>query len=124
MKLYDLRSLKSDHVNSAYHRQAVYGDALTVAKVTVESGEITQAHSHDTEEVIYVLKGKWLFRLPDEEVVVGEDQMLCIPAGIEHSSEALEDTVALDICSKNRADWQSGQDRVLHNDPEKFLWAV
>ncbi len=124
MNFYDLDKLENDEVNTAYLRKAVYGESLTVAKVEVKAGETTQTHSHDTEEVIFVLKGAWLFHLPDGDVVLRDNQMLCIPADVEHSSEVLEDTIALDICSKNRSDWVSGQDKILHSNPEQFLWAV
>lgn len=124
MKFYDLNKLESDEVSACYLRQAVYGDSLSVAKVEVQQGEITLTHSHDTEEVIFVLKGSWLFHLPDGDVTLSGNQLLCIPAGVEHSSEVLEDTTALDICSKYRADWLSGQDKILHDNPEQFLWGV
>jgi mannose-6-phosphate isomerase-like protein (cupin superfamily) len=73
---------------------------------------------------VLVLKGCWRFNLPDGEVRVGPQQMLCIPPGVEHSSEALEDTVALDICAPTRDDWVTGKDHNLHDDPDQFLWAV
>ncbi|MEZ5427496.1 MAG: cupin domain-containing protein [Pyrinomonadaceae bacterium] len=124
MKFYDLNTLENDEVSSSYLRKAVYGETLSVAKVEVKQGETTQTHSHDTEEVIFVLKGAWLFHLPEGDVVVRENQLLCIPPDVEHSSEVLEDTIALDICSKQRPDWLSGQDRILHINPEQFLWGV
>jgi unsaturated pyranuronate lyase len=124
MQVYDLNEVEADAVNASYLRKAVYGETLAVAQVDVQKGEVTEMHSHDTEEVIYVLKGAWLFHLPDGDVVLKDNQMLCIPAGSQHSSEVLEDTVAIDICSKNRPDWQSGGDKVLHSSPEQFLWGV
>ena len=124
MKVYDLNQIENEEINSSYLRKVVYGDSLTVARVEVKAGQITRIHSHETEEVIFVLNGSWLFHLPEGDVVLNDNQMLCIPSGVEHSSEALEDTIALDICSKNRADWISGQDRVLHGNPDQFLWAV
>ncbi len=124
MKHYDLNNIEGDHVNPAYKRSVVSGEALTVARIEVREGEVTQSHSHDSEEMIYVISGRWLFHLPDGDVEVGPNQMLSIPADAVHSSEVLEDTVALDICSKHRADWLSGQDRPLHSNPEHFLWAV
>ena len=124
MNHYDLNEVECDEVNSAYVRKVVRGASITIAKIEVKEGEMTLSHSHDNEEMIYVLNGRWLFHLPDGDVVLTDNQLLCIPAGAEHSSEALEDTVALDICSKNRPDWLSGQDKILHNNPEQFLWAV
>lgn len=124
MNHYDLNEVENDEVNSGYVRKVVRGESLTIARIEVKEGEITQRHSHDNEEVVYVLKGRWLFHLPDADVVLTDNQMLCIPADTEHSSEVLEDTIALDICSKTRPDWLSGQDKILHNNPEQFLWAV
>lgn len=124
MDVYDLNKLEGDVVNPSYLRKVVYGDSVTVAKLEVMKGEVTQTHSHDTEEVIFVLQGSWVFHLPDGDVVLGDNHMLRIPAGVEHSSEVLEDTIAVDVCSKNRPDWRSGQDKILHTNPEQFLWAV
>ena len=124
MNFYDLNELESEEVNSSYLRKVVYGESLTVARVDVKRGEVTSPHSHDTEEVIFVLKGCWLFHLPDGDVTLRDNQLLTIPAGLEHSSEVLDDTVALDICSQHRGDWLYGNDKGLHSNPEQFLWAV
>lgn len=124
MKFYDLNKLEPDEVNPAYLRKAIYGDSLAVGRLEVQKGSVTQPHSHDTEEMILVLQGAWLFHLPDGDVILEANQMVCIPAGVEHSSEVLEDTVAIDICSTVRNDWRTGQDKQLHDNPEQFLWAV
>ena len=124
MKLHDFDAIKNDQISSSYLRKAVYGETLSMAKVEVEQGEMTQPHSHDTEEMIFVISGKWLFHFPDEDVVVGANQTLCIPAGVEHSAEVLEDVVAIDVCANKRPDWISGQDKVLHVNPDGSLWGV
>jgi len=124
MKFYDLNKVENEQVNASYLRKAIYGDSMTVAKIEVSQGQITQPHSHETEEIIFVLKGCWVFHLPEGDVSLADNQLLCIPAGVEHSSEVLEDTIALDICSTHRVDWRSGRDRSLHSNPDQFLWAV
>jgi quercetin dioxygenase-like cupin family protein len=124
MKLFDLNATENDEVSSTYFRKAAHGESLTIARVEVHAGEVTMPHSHESEEVIFVLKGAWLFRLPDGDVTVRANQMLFIPPGVEHSSEVLEDTVAIDICSKERTDWATGGDKSLHTNPGQNLWAV
>ena len=124
MKLFDLNEVESDEVSSSYFRKIAHGESLTIGKVEVHAGEVTGLHSHESEEVIFVPKGAWLFRLPDEDVTVRSNQMLFIPPGVEHSSEVLEDVIAIDICSKARPDWQSGVDKSLHSNPGQFLWGV
>lgn len=124
MGFYDWDRMKPEEISDLYMRKVAVGDSLTVARVEVKAGAITLPHSHESEEVIILLKGSWRFRIQDNEVTLKENQMLWIPRGVEHSSEALTDTVALDICSPSRTDWLTGEDRPLHYDPDQSLWAV
>lgn len=116
--------LQPQEIAANYRRQVAVGENVTVARVEVKQGAVTAAHSHPNEEIIVVLRGAWRFNLPSGKVTVTPNQTLLIPPGIEHSSEAIEDTVALDICAPARRDWLTGDDEVLHNDPDQFLWAV
>jgi len=124
MGLYDWNNMNPEDISALYTRKVALGENLTVARVEVKQWAVTQPHSHDSEEVIIMLKGVWKFHLPDGDVVLGPNQMLQIPPGVEHSSEVLEDTIAFDICTPNRPDWIAGEDRVLHHNPDDFLWAV
>jgi quercetin dioxygenase-like cupin family protein len=124
MGLYDWDRMTAEEITDLYLRKVAIGENITVARVEVKEGAITHAHRHENEEMILVLKGSWRFQLPNGAVTLSENQMLSIPPGVEHSSEALEDTVALDICAPTRLDWLTGEDRPLHHDPDQSLWAV
>lgn len=124
MGFYDWDRMNAEDVTQLYQRKVAIGENITVARVEVKEGAITNSHRHENEEMILVLKGAWRFHLPNGEVTLAANQMLSIPPGVEHSSEALEDTVALDICAPARRDWLTGEDRPLHQDPEESLWAV
>lgn len=124
MGFYDWNSIKPDEITASYLRKIAVGENVTIARIEVQGGSTTQPHNHENEEIIIVLKGTWRFNLPSGEVIIRPNQMLLIPPGVEHSSLALEDTVALDICSPKRCDWMSGEDQVLHDDPEQYLWGV
>lgn len=124
MDLCDWDQIEAEEITELYQRKVARGESLTVARIEVKEGAITHPHSHENEEMILVLKGSWRFQLPGGEVTLKADQMLCIPRGVEHSSQALEDTVAIDICTATRADWASGADQSLHSDPDQSLWAV
>jgi len=116
--------MKAEEITDLYQRKVAIGESITVARVEVKGGAITHPHSHENEEMILVLKGSWRFHLPSGDVTLAPNQMLRIPRGVEHSSETLEDTVALDICAPARVDWLNGADRSLHYDPDQSLWAV
>ena len=124
MGFYDWDKMTSENITELYARKVALGDNMVVARVEVMKFAVTQPHTHDSEEIIIVLKGEWRFQLPTGPVTLRANQMLSIPPGVEHSSEALEDTVALDICSPMRLDWITGEDWLLHRDPDEFLWAV
>jgi len=124
MAFYDFENMTPAEITTTYLRKTAAGENLTVAQVEVKQGSVTQAHSHQNEEVVLVLEGCWRFNLPSGAVTLGPQQMLCIPPGVEHSSEALEDTLALDICAPARDDWVTGADHNLHDDRDQFLWAV
>ena len=124
MYFYDFQRMTPAEVSATYLRKAAMGENVTVAQVEVKQGSVTHTHSHENEEIVLVLKGSWRFDLPQGPVIIGPQQMLCIPPGVEHSSEALEDTLALDICAPARDDWANGEDTILHDDPDQFLWAV
>ena len=124
MGFYDWDRMKAEEITELYLRKVAIGENITVARVEVKEGAITHSHKHENEEMILVLTGAWRFHLPGGEVTLEANQMISIPPGVEHSSEALEDTVALDICAPTRPDWLTGSDRRLHHDPDQELWAV
>lgn len=124
MGFYDWDRMKAEEITELYLRKVAIGENITVARVEVKEGAITHSHRHENEEMIFVLTGAWRFYLPSGEVTLEANQMISIPPGVEHSSEALEDTVALDICAPTRPDWLAGSDRRLHQDPDQELWAV
>ncbi|MBI4468500.1 MAG: cupin domain-containing protein [Acidobacteria bacterium] len=123
MDLCDWEQLPAQEVTELYKRKIACLGSTMIARIEVMRGAVTEPHTHDTEEIVMVLEGAWRFFLPDGEVTIRENQMLSIPPGAEHASEALEDTVALDICTR-RPDWLTGEDLFRHRHPDELLWAV
>jgi quercetin dioxygenase-like cupin family protein len=124
MALYDLNKMRPDYLTREYRRKVANGDSLTLAKLEAKQGSITRAHRHDHEEVILLLKGSWRFQLPTGVVTLYPNQVLTIPRGVEHSSEVLEDVIAIDVCTPQRKDWINGEDRNLHTEQDESLWAI
>ena len=126
MVFYDWERIKPEEITRYYRRRVAASENITVAIVEVTAGATARPHRHENEEVIIVLKGSWRFCLPNGDVILRPNQMLFIPPGVEHSSEALEDTLAFGICASARPDWLTGEDRALalDYDPDECLWAV
>ena len=124
MQVHDWNKATPEPITELYKRSTAQSQNMSVARLEVKKGASTRLHRHNQEEVIIVLKGAWLFHLPTGDVTLRPNQVLTIAPGMEHSSEVLDDVVAIDVCTPKREDWITGDDRKLHYDPDEELWAV
>ena len=117
-KRYSWDTIPHEQMNPLLSRQVVMGEKGTVARITLKKGVVVPAHSHESEQVSYIVSGKLKFVEVGEggatrELVLGPGEVLLIPSFLVHSAEALEDTIAIDIFSPARADWLAGDDAYL-----------
>lgn len=84
-----------------------------LARIILRKGSIVPLHSHDNEQITYVLDGALKFLIDGKELIVRSGEILVIPSNLPHSAEALEDTVDLDIFCPPREDWIRGTDAYL-----------
>jgi quercetin dioxygenase-like cupin family protein len=124
MHVYDWNAIQPQAITELYRRSVAQGEKVSIARLEVAKGSFTRAHRHEHEEVIILLKGCWQFHSPDGDITLRPNQILTITPGVEHSSEVLEDVVAIDVCSPRRDDWVTGEDGSLHYDPDQSLWGV
>jgi quercetin dioxygenase-like cupin family protein len=96
-------------------------DEIALEKVTemlsrkIVTGEREMPmHSHESEQMTYILQGALRFHIAGEEITVREGELLHIPSWIEHQAEALEDTFELDVFSPIRQDWLDHTDDYFH----------
>ena len=80
----------------------------------LRKGAIVPEHSHENEQITYILEGALRFTLGDGRVLtVSAGQVLVIPSHMPHRAEAVEDTIDLDVFTPPRADWIAGTDAYL-----------
>jgi quercetin dioxygenase-like cupin family protein len=98
-------------------RRLVTGDRLMLAQIYLEEGAIVPRHSHENEQLTYVLEGTlrlWLGEDDDEEMFdVRAGEVLHIPPHVPHRAEALENTLDVDVFCPPRQDWLDGSDAYL-----------
>ncbi len=94
-----------DKVTEMISQKIIAGEREMLAQIYLKRGALVPRHSHESEQMTYVLQGSLRFLVGAEEVVVREGEVLHIPAGVPHQAEALEDTFELDLFSPIRADW-------------------
>ena len=89
-------------------RKIVTGEREMVAQIYLKRGAIVPMHSHESEQMTYILQGALRFLIDGEEITVREGEVLHIPSWVPHQAEALEDTFELDIFSPIRQDRRTG----------------
>lgn len=103
-----------EKLNPLIDRQFVYGERAMLARLTLRKGAIVPEHSHENEQITYILEGALRFTLGDGRVLtVRAGEILVIPSNLSHKAEALEDTLDLDVFAPPRADWIAGTDAYL-----------
>ena len=102
-----------ERLNPFLDRQIVTGENLMLARVLLKKDCIVPEHSHENEQLTYILEGALKFWIDGKEIVVGAGEVLTIPPHMPHKAQALEDTVDLDVFYPPRQDWLSKTDSYL-----------
>ena len=86
-------------------RKFVSGERETMAQIYLKRGAVVPRHTHDCEQMTYVLQGVLRLLVNSDEVTLREGEVLHISPGVPHQAEALDDTFVLGVFSPVRADW-------------------
>lgn len=108
--------MPKERVNDMLDRRLVSGERVMLAHVYLKKGCIVPKHSHENEQITYILEGALKFNLGEdqqEEVVVRAGEVLHIPSNLPHRAEALHDTLDVDVFSPPREDWLNKTDAYL-----------
>lgn len=105
-----------EHVSPMIDRRLITGDRMMLAHVYLKQGCVVPKHSHENEQLTYILEGVLRFWIGEDEskvVDVRAGEVLHIPSNVPHKAEALEDTLDVDIFSPPRQDWLDKTDAYL-----------
>jgi quercetin dioxygenase-like cupin family protein len=109
-------ALPWEPLNPLLDRRLISAERIMLAHVQLKKGCLVPRHSHENEQLTYILSGAlhfWLGEDESEEVVVRAGEVLVIPSNLPHKALALEDTLDMDVFSPPRQDWLSGTDAYL-----------
>jgi quercetin dioxygenase-like cupin family protein len=115
VRLHRWDEIALEKVTEMLSRKIVTGDREMLAQVYLKRGCQVPMHSHESEQMTYVLQGALKFLVGGEEITLREGEVLHIPSRIPHQAEALEDTFELDIFSPIRQDWLDHTDDYLRS---------
>ena len=114
--------MPKERVSPLLERRLITGERMMLAHVYLAKGCIVPKHSHDNEQLTYILEGAlhfWIGEDGSEELEVRAGEVLHIPSNVPHKAEALEDTLDVDIFSPPRQDWLDKTDGYLRDPKQK-----
>jgi quercetin dioxygenase-like cupin family protein len=94
-----------EKITEMISQKIVPGERQMLAQIYLKRGALVPMHTHDSEQMTYILQGSLRFLVAGEEIIVREGEVLHIPSNTPHQAEALEDTFELDVFSPVRSDW-------------------
>ena len=106
--------IESLEISPALRQAIVTGEREMVTQIYLKKGALVPMHSHESEQMTYVLQGAMKFLVGGEEITLREGEVLHIPSWVEHQAEALDDTFELDVFSPIRQDWLDHTDTYFH----------
>ena len=118
VKWYRWDDMPKENVTEMLDRRLITGDRMMLAHVYLKKGAIVPRHSHENEQLTYILEGALRFWIGEDEsevLDVRAGEVLHIPSHVPHKAEALEDTLDVDIFSPPRQDWLEKTDDYLRH---------
>jgi quercetin dioxygenase-like cupin family protein len=115
-KHYRWDDMTAEPLKEGLSRRLIASERMTIAHVYLKKGVDVPRHSHENEQITYVLEGAlqfWLGANDDRELTVRAGEVLVIPSNLPHRVLALEDTLDVDVFNPPRQDWLDGSDGYL-----------
>ena len=108
--------MPAEPLKKGLSRKLITGERTMIAHVYFKSGEEVPRHSHDNEQLTYILSGAlhfWFGAEGEQEITVRAGEVVVIPSNVPHRAVALEDTLDVDVFAPPRQDWLAGTDAYL-----------
>jgi quercetin dioxygenase-like cupin family protein len=119
VRLFSWDEVPKEQVTDGISRRLVTGERMMIAHVYLDKGSVVPTHSHENEQLTYILEGAlkfWIGEDGEEELIIRAGEVMHIPSNVPHKAEALEDTFDVDVFSPPRQDWLDGTDTYFHEE--------
>lgn len=83
----------------------VHGERTLLTEFRLKEGSIVPPHSHPNEQTGYLISGRMVFTVGHEQFDARTGDSWCIAAGVEHSADVIEDSMAVEVFSPVREDY-------------------
>ena len=101
--------IPEESVTDKISRRIIAGEQGMIVWWSMKAGAHAAAHSHQNEQIMWMLKGKMEFRIGVEKRMCGPGDIAVIPGGVEHEAWFHEDTEVIDVFAPPREDFLAGE---------------
>ena len=108
--------MPKENVSPMLDRRLITGDKMMIAHVYLKKGCIVPKHSHENEQITYIIDGELKFWIGEDEsqiIHVKAGEVLTIPSNVPHKAEAIVDTLDVDVFDPPRQYWLNKTDSYL-----------
>lgn len=82
-----------------------YGEKLMMTYVKFKKGAVAKIHSHEHEQMSYIVEGEFIYTVGDEEYHVRKGHSIHVPSNVPHGVRALTDGILVDVFTPIRSDF-------------------
>lgn len=86
-------------------RTLCYGSSTLMTEFRLLGGHRLPLHAHPHEQTGYLVSGRMVLVIDGRAHEVEPGDSWCIPGGVEHGAEVLQDSVAVEVFSPVREDY-------------------
>lgn len=115
---YRWKDVTLEKLKGTMSRRMISGQRTMIAHVHFKKGDDVPTHSHENEQITYILSGAlhfWFGADEVNEIIVRAGEVVVIPSMVPHRALALEDTLDVDVFCPPRQDWLAGTDSYLRD---------
>ena len=95
----------ADSLPGITRKTLVFGDRTLMTEFILAKGSVLPIHAHPYEQTGYLVTGRMRLKIGGEEFDARAGDSWNIPMNVEHGSEIMEDSVALEVFSPVRKDY-------------------
>jgi len=83
----------------------VYGQRTMLCEFRIKAGKSIPDHEHPHEQTGYLVEGKMRLFVQGEHMELEPGDSWCVPGGVPHRAEILEDAVVIEVFSPPREEY-------------------
>ena len=103
MEVHDLFGMEGRQFREGIVGRTASMATVRISRVEIEKGYTTPSHNHADEELVLLLEGSVIASMGDKEFTIKPGELFTIPAYVQHSYRALEDSVTIEVFGPGRA---------------------